>query len=216
LRQNVWDADGWTLYAEALRRLGKEATAEMVDGFGAALTSSDVNAPMVPLREIQRSGEIIPPLDTPRESLVPITAETMPRLDSVIRPALVSFSASDVEAYLDPYGGPYAYLLSSTQLVLGAGALGCFGPPEIIYLVALALALGEQGAALRGTEAVPGFDAAADVAFEANPCSLAASRVLAVLDPSVRGSDPKLIDQAAVLRSSVAFQKIAIRALTMV
>jgi hypothetical protein len=215
LRENVWDADGWTLFGEALHRLGQATAAEMADGFGAALTASEATAPSVPLRPIEPSLELSPVAES-TESLLPITTASMPRLYATLKPALADLGAPGVEPFLDPYGGAYAYLLSSTQLVLGAGALGCFGASEMIYLIALALALGPRGVNLRGVDSVSGFEDAAGIAFEADPCSLAAARVLTILDPSVRGSDPKLIDRPAVLRSSLAFQKIAFQALEMI
>lgn len=215
LRANIHDADGWTLYAEALRQLGRQAEAEMIDGFGAALTTSDATAPLAPMSVVARGVELaFPPAIPP--GLVEISNESMPRLSAVLQPAFSAFGAPETVAFLDSNGGSYAYLASSTQMVIGAGALGCFGPAEMIYLTSLALALGDRGWFLTGPDPIPEFDDAACAAFVSNPSSLAASRVISILDPAVRGSDPKLIDQSAVLQSSEAFRKIANRALSLI
>ena len=113
---------------------------------------------------------------------------------------------------LDVQGGVEAYLCDA-KLVLGAGALTVFGQSELPALVAIALALGEHGAALRGLGEVPGFTDAAEKAFTAYPASLAFSRVLAQLDDATRGSDPARVDVAAVLRKSQAFRGVALSAL---
>ncbi|HEY0096192.1 MAG TPA: hypothetical protein VGB96_17825, partial [Archangium sp.] len=99
------------------------------------------------------------------------------------------------------------------ELVLGAGALACFGPVELSYLCALALCLGARGEALSRPGPVEGFDEAAVTAFRAVPASLAASRVLAHLSPEVRGSDPSQVDVGTVLRTSTAFRAVALVAL---
>jgi len=96
---------------------------------------------------------------------------------------------------------------------LGAGALGVFGPVELTFLMALALGLGADGEALRRPGRVPRFAQAAVLAFDACPSSLAAARVLAVLDERVRGSDPAMVQTAEMLLGSDAFQKVALRAL---
>jgi hypothetical protein len=62
----------------------------------------------------------------------------------------------------------------------------------------------------------PALAEAALVAFDANPTSLAACRVLAHLDPSVRGGDPTSVYIPAVLRGSDAFRAIAFRALELI
>ena len=108
-----------------------------------------------------------------------------------------------------------AYLVTPTELVLGAGALGVFGHAELAELVALGLALAERGVALRKPGPLPdGFIKAAEDAFGAVPASLAACRVLAHLDPLVRGSDPRKVDAAAVLQQSDAFLAIARKGLS--
>ena len=88
-----------------------------------------------------------------------------------------------------------------------------FGQAELPALVALALALGESGVALRGMGEVPGFTDAAVRAFGSYPASLAFSRVLAQLDDSTRGSDPARVDVGAVLKRSAAFRAVALAAL---
>jgi hypothetical protein len=93
--------------------------------------------------------------------------------------------------------------------VLGAGALSCFGAAELSYLVALGLALRRPGK-------VEGFVKGAEESFAAVPASLAACRVIAQLDPLVRGSHPLKVDVATVLTQSEAFEGIAKRALQLV
>jgi hypothetical protein len=48
------------------------------------------------------------------------------------------------------------------------------------------------------------------------PGSLAAGRVLAYLDASVRGGDPLAVDVAIVLRRSAAFRAVAFKILELV
>jgi hypothetical protein len=89
---------------------------------------------------------------------------------------------------------------------LGVGALSVFGPPELSFLLALALELGSAGVQLQSTGAVEGFDEATLKAFRAAPASLAACRVVAHLDRSVRGSDPRAVNVARVLTTSPSFR----------
>jgi hypothetical protein len=210
LRENVYDPDGWTLYSEALRGAGHEREADAADGFGAALTSSDGVAPAVQLRQVDlatfATGHETPP------GLKALTPETMPRVHLVLSAALESLGGGHYYIGLDPVGGAEAWLAGDT-LVLGAGALGVFGPVELSFLIALALGLGADGEALRRPGKVPRFAEAAVLAFDACPSSLAAARVLAVLDERVRGSDPTLVKTAELLLGSEAFQKVALRAL---
>src|SRR5918996_1636672 len=109
-----------------------------------------------------------------------------------------------------------SWLVDEDELVLGAGALGVFGPIELGWLCALALALGPKGVALSRQGHEPALAEAALAAFDANPTSLAACRVLAHLDPSVRGGDPASVYIPAVLRGSDAFRAIAFRALELI
>ncbi|MEW5741363.1 MAG: hypothetical protein AB1938_20745 [Myxococcota bacterium] len=209
LRQNVADADGWTFFAEALRHLGRDAAATLADGFGAVLTATKGPAPM----GAQQRLEVKPATwaEVPANA-VPVTDETMPRLAAAVADALAGFGVSDVRVLLNPAGGVEAYL-AGDALVLGAGALAVFGQAELPYLLALALSLSEAGEQLTRPGEVDGFEAAAAAAFTAYPASLAAGRVLARLDASVRGGDPRAVDEAAVLRQSAAFRAVALRAL---
>ncbi|WP_257458389.1 tetratricopeptide repeat protein [Archangium lipolyticum] len=211
LRQQPVDADGWTLYAEALAAwddVPREVA--RVDGFGAALVSSTASASAATLSPVARPegfAHALPP------DAVPVTDEQMPRLHAVLRPTLKGLGVEDLSVYLNPAGGVEAYLATPDQLVLGAGALACFGVVELGYLCALALCLGASGEALARPGPVPGFDEAAVAAFRAVPASLAASRVVAHLSAEVRGGDPRTVDVGAVLRTSTAFREVALAAL---
>jgi tetratricopeptide (TPR) repeat protein len=209
LRQKVADADGWTLFAEALRHLGRDTAATLADGFGAVLTASKGPAPMAVQQRLEVKpaiGVAVPP------GAVPVTDEAMPRLAAAVADALTGFGVSGIDVVLHPAGGVEAYLAGDT-LVLGAGALAVFGRAELPYLLALALSLSEAGERLARPGEVVGFEAAAAAAFTAYPASLAAGRVLARLDDSVRGGDPRAVDEAVVLRQSAAFRAVALRAL---
>ncbi|REG26782.1 lipopolysaccharide biosynthesis regulator YciM [Archangium gephyra] len=211
LRQQPVDADGWTLYAEALAACDDVAMeVARVDGFGAALVSSTASASAATLSPValpEGFRHALPP------DAVPVTDESMPRLHAALRPTLKELGAGAVRVFLNPAGGVEAYLAAPDELVLGAGTLACFGPLELGYLCALALCLGEKGEALSRPGAVEGFDEAAVAAFRAVPTSLAASRVLAHLSPEVRGSDPSKVDVGTVLRTSTAFRAVALAAL---
>jgi len=213
LQHDATDADGWTLFAEALNRSGKGAEAKVADGFGAALTGSDAAAPVPALNPLVTFP---PAFNHPAPpNLARLDAEQMPRLAGALQPALAGLAASSVSVLLDPRGGVEAYLVGPTELVLGAGALAVFGQAELVYLVALGLALSEKGVALHRPGPLPdNFLKAAEDAFGAAPSSLAACRVLAHLDPLVRGGDPRKVDVAAVLRQSDTFPAIARRALS--
>ena len=137
----------------------------------------------------------------------------MPKLHRAMSDALSALGSGVERLYLDPAGGAEAYQLADTELLLGAGALGCFGPAEIAYLCALAIALGERGHALAYPGPVEGLEEAAIAAFTAVPSSLAACRVLTVLDEQVRGSDPSRMNALEVLSTSGAFRRMAIAAL---
>ncbi|OJH39302.1 tetratricopeptide repeat protein [Cystobacter ferrugineus] len=211
LRQQPADADGWTLFAEALAAcddIPREVA--RVDGFGAALVSSTASAPGVNISPVSSRGgfrHALPP------DVIPVTAEAMPRLHTALGITLQSLGAGGVRVFLAPAGGVEAYLASPEELVLGAGALACFGLVELGFLCALALCLGASGEALSRPGPVPGFDEAAVEAFRAVPASLAASRVLAHLSPEVRGSDPSGLDVGVVLRDNPAFHAVARAAL---
>ncbi|MCC6334970.1 MAG: flagellar hook-length control protein FliK, partial [Myxococcales bacterium] len=209
LRQNVADADGWTLFAEALRHLGRDAAATLADGFGAVLTATKGPSPMAPQQRLELKAADwaeVPP------GAAQVTEETMPRLSAVVSDALAGFGAAGLKVALNPAGGVEAYLTGDT-VVLGAGALAVFGQAELPYLLALALSLSEAGEQLCRPGEVDGFEEAAAAAFTAYPASLAVGRVLARLDASVRGGDPRAVDEPAVLRQSAAFRAVALRAL---
>jgi len=211
LRSQPVDADGWTLYAEALAARDDASTeVARVDGFGAALVSSTARASAAaisPVRLPQGFQHALP------ANALAVTIETMPRLDTALRSSLEALGVGELSVYLAPAGGVEAYLASPDELVLGAGALASFGLVELGYLCALAIRLGEAGEALSRPGPVPGFDEAAVEAFQAVPASLAASRVLAKLAPEVRGSDPSRVDVGTVLRGSSAFHAVALAAL---
>lgn len=211
LREQPVDADGWTLYAEALAA-SDDVPMEVarVDGFGAALVSSTASASAATISPVALPEGFRHPLPP---HAVPVTDARMPRLHTALRPTLKALGAESLRVFLHPAGGVEAYLASPDELVLGAGALACFGPVELSYLCALALCLGASGEALSRPGEVPGFDEAAVKAFRAVPASLAASRVLAHLSPEVRGSDPTKLDVGTVLRTSSAFRAVALAAL---
>ena len=80
----------------------------------------------------------------------------------------------------------------------------------------LALSLGEKGVALARPGPVEGLEKAAVEAFRAVPASLAAGRVLARLDPDMRGADPTDVDEGAVLSASSVFRAVALTVLALV
>ncbi|GHG94093.1 flagellar hook-length control protein FliK [Comamonas sp. JC664] len=208
LREHPLDVDGWTLYAESLRALNRTEDSQRADGIGAALSSSDAAAP-------QSSVSALPAIPAGFEhpvppGAVPVTAERLPRLAAALRPILSSLGAGAMQLLVDPVGGVEAYLARGDVLVLGAGALSCFGASELSYLCALALALGEDGVQLARPGPVKGLDAAAVVAFRAVPASLAAGRVLARLDAVVRGGDPAQVDVGEVLARGDTFRALAL------
>jgi|GEM_PF-456460 len=205
------DADGWTLYAEALRQLDRADDAALADGFGAALTSGEGAAPQVRGEPVDAPDAYrFPPVP---DGLLAVTDTTMPRLKAVLDDALLTLGARGVTVSLDPTGGPEAWLAATNLVVIGAGALAVFGQTELTYLLALALALGEEGHTLRDPGEVKPFARAAVLAFDGYPSSLAAGRVLSLLDPRVRGRDPSLVQMGELLPDSDAFIAVARRAL---
>ncbi|MBX5480766.1 MAG: tetratricopeptide repeat protein [Myxococcaceae bacterium] len=222
LRQTPTDADGWTLFGEALGQLGREDARRLVDGFGAALTGSRAPAPAAPLSRLDRSKQSFPERAAPAGACA-ITATSMPRLFATLSGALETLGAGGMRLWLHPSGGVEAWLLSEDELVLGAGALGAFGPVELTWLCALALALGPDGHRLaevrpprEGAGVGEALVTAAVTAFDAHPASLAACRVLALLDDEARGGDPEAVDIGAILRRSAAFRAVAACALDLV
>ena len=73
--------------------------------------------------------------------------------------------------------------------------------------------MGEHGHQLRAPDELASFSDAAVLAFDAYPSSLAAGRVLALLDGRVRGKDPQLARMAELLPDNPAFLAVARRAL---
>jgi hypothetical protein len=144
---------------------------------------------------------------------MPVTETTMPRLKAALDDALLGLGAKGMTVSLDPTGGVEAWLAAADVLVMGTGALAAFGQAELTYLLALALALGETGHRLREPGELESFGDAAVLAFDAYPSSLAAGRVLTLLDPRVRGRDPKLAQMSELLPDSAAYLKVARRAL---
>ncbi|MFY0581145.1 hypothetical protein ACN28S_49080 [Cystobacter fuscus] len=107
LRKQPADADGWTLFAEALAA-SDDIPMEVarVDGFGAALVSSTASAPGVSISPVApRDGfqHALPP------DVVPVTAEAMPRLHTALQLTLQSLGAGGVRVFLAPAGGVEAY-----------------------------------------------------------------------------------------------------------
>jgi hypothetical protein len=147
---------------------------------------------------------------------LPVRPEEMPEVSRVLEAALLDLGAAGVSVWLDPTGAAEAWLAREDALVLGAGALSLFGPVELTYLVALALALGEQGALLVSPGEVAGLASAAAAAFTAVPSPPAAARVLLWLDPVARGADADTIDTAAVLTASTPLAAVIQRALALV
>jgi tetratricopeptide (TPR) repeat protein len=210
LRENLTEVDGWTLYAEALRQLGRTELATRMDGFGAALSSSDASVALPTVSSVPVPTGFSHPLP---EGALPVTSEQLPRLYAALKPVLKELGAGGVRVKLDPTGGVEAWLAGPDELVLGAGGLACFGQVELAYLCALALCLGEAGKALTRPGPVFGFEPAAVRAFRAVPSSLAAGRVLARLDTEVRGGDPATVDVGVVLSGSATFRALALAAL---
>jgi tetratricopeptide (TPR) repeat protein len=211
LEAHVDDADGWTLYAEALFHAGRPADARVADGFGAVLTGTHQASPAVPLfpvakRAIQRAT-VVPP------NVRRIDDTSMPRLAKALDQAAQALRIGPLEFFLDPQGGAEATFASGQQVIIGAGALVVFGPMELAGLLALVATLGDDSRLLAGFETVPGFVDACAVAFRAVPSSIAMGRVVAFLDERVRGSDVRTVDVVGILRTSDAFRSIAHAAL---
>ena len=130
--------------------------------------------------------------------------------------ALFALGVPEVLVYLDPAGGPEAWLAGRETLVLGAGGLSLYGPAELTYLLALALLLGDEGVRLLTPGPLASVDRVAPAAFLAVPSPLAAARVLLLLDGGVRGGDVEGLDVAQVLHGSRAFYSVVQRALALV
>ncbi len=215
LAEKLDDADGWTSYGEALVASGREAAGALADGVGAALVGSTSAAGVPPISALAHR----PALSLQREppaGVIAVTPLSMPRLHAALSSSLAALGAERTRVLLHASGGPEAYLLSPDELVIGAGALGCFGSAELAYLSALALMLGDAGFGLSTFDEVDGWVDAAVAAFEAVPSSLAACRVLAQLEPSARGQSPAALDARAALANSRAFRAIARKLLGLV
>jgi len=209
------DAAGYRAYAEALRRTGRLEDAAQFEDFARAAMGE------LPLSEVPAS---VTRLARPRAVLthplpagaLPVESAVMPELHRALGQALFNLGAPEVLVYLDPQGGPEAWMAGPETLVLGAGGLSHFGPAELTFLLALALLLGDEGVWL----AVPGPLAAlarvAPAAYLAVPAPLAAARVLVLLEPGVRGADVEGLDTVAILGSSAAFLAVVQRALALV
>jgi tetratricopeptide (TPR) repeat protein len=210
LAQAPLDADGWTLFAEALARIGRADAAAQVDGVGAALAGTELPSHAAPIRPLRMEG--VSERGVPPPGLIEVGPETMPRLFEVVEKSLAGMGLG-LRTWLDPHGGVEAYLLGPEELVIGAGALGALGPVEVRYLIALGLALGPEGQALRVPGTIARLPEAAEAAFDAMPSTLAAAKVIAQVDARVRGAAPSGIDAPAVLRQSEAFLRVARRAL---
>ena len=205
------EADAWTMYAEALRDVGRVDDAALADGFGAVLSATTGPAPGVKVGRLEVPTAL--KFDVLPAELLPVTDEAMPRLAAALHETFDGLGLRGVTTSLDVTGGVEAWLGGERRLVIGAGALSVFGQSELTYLVALAFCLGESGRALSSPGEVPGLVEAAKQAFAAVPASLAAARVLAQLDATVRGGNPARVDVSAVLRESAAFKAIATQAL---
>jgi hypothetical protein len=211
LKQQPADADGWTLYSEAFRQVNRMRETVLADGFGAALTMSE--NPSAMLRPEQVNVPEVARFDSLPKGLSVVDDDSMPRLSGALYDALAAMGAKGMTVMLDEKGGVEAWQAAPQVLVLGLGALTVFGPSELIYLCALALALGDKGRKLASPGEVEGFVEACVEAFEAYPASLAACRVLARLDSRVRGEDPDSVAWSSLLPDNPAFFAVAQKAL---
>ncbi|MGO8968489.1 MAG: flagellar hook-length control protein FliK [Myxococcaceae bacterium] len=215
LSQGLLDVAGFTAYAEALRRTGRALEAARFEDFARA-ASGDLPAAQPPATV----GRLSRPRTVPTHPLPPgavaVEPSSMPQLHTALRLALSSLGAPEVLVYLDPAGGPEAWLAGPETLVLGAGALSHFGPAELTFLVALALLLGDEGVQLAWPGPVSAVTRVAPAAFLAVPVPLAAARVLLLLEAGVRGADAAGVDAVAVLAASEAFRAVVQRALALV
>lgn len=216
LADGLPDAPGWMAYAEALRRTGRPVESGRFEDFARAASGE------LPLADASAAAAVR--LSRPRavrtrplpSGAVAVEAASMPRLHAALSQSLSSLGAPEVLVYLDPAGGPEAWLAGPETLVLGAGALSYFGPVEMTFLVALALLLGDEGVELASPGSVPAVARVAPAAFLAVPVPRAAARVVLFLEAEVRGADVASVDVAAVLANSAAFHAVVQRALALV
>jgi len=214
LAERPVDPDGWAQHAEALRRAGHPVAAARAAAFGHLFAGEEPAPVPVQVHPVERG-----PAETTTTlplGAVQVTPEEMPNLDRVLQDALGQLGAAGLQTWLDPSGAAEAWMAGPQTLVLGAGALSLFGPVELTYLTALALALGSEGAALSRPGEVPALGPAAARAFAAVPSPAAAARVLLWLDPVARGADADTIDTAAVLTGSAPLAAVVQRALSLV
>ena len=214
LAEHPVDAEGWALHAEALRRSGHFEAAARSTAFGNLFAGEETVASLVPLSPVAR-GPVRTSITLPG-GVLEVTPEEMPNLRAVLDESLAALGAPGVRIWLDPAGASEAWMASGGDLVLGAGALSVFGPQEVTFLVALALALGDEGQGLARPGEVSGLPGAAAEAFAAVPSPVAAARVLLWLDPVARGADLDTVDPAAVLTGSAALAAVVQRALRLV
>jgi tetratricopeptide (TPR) repeat protein len=209
------DAEGWRAYAGALRRTGRPEVAARLEDFGRAaegdLPLAELPAALAPVRRARNPRtRPLPP------GAYPIDAAAMPRLHAALVHALAALGAPEVVVYLDPSGGPEAWMAGPETLVLGAGGLSHFGPAEVTFVLALALLLGDEGVELAMPGPLEALARVAPEAYAAVPAPLAAARVLVLLDPAVRGADVEGLDAVAVLAGSEGFAAVVQRALALV
>jgi tetratricopeptide (TPR) repeat protein len=211
LRAQPADTDGWTLFAEALRRTGRHHEASLADGFGAALASSESPAAQVTPTAIR--PDAVPAVDVTPADAVAISGDTMPRLALTLAEAASGLGVANLEFKLAPRGGVEVYLSAPGVVTIGVGALTVFGPAELSAALALAVALGADGRLLTQTGSVDTLELAAVIALDAYPSSLALCRVAAHYDARVRGSAPELVQTGEILADSEVFRGLASRAL---
>src|SRR5690606_12601388 len=202
LRDEPTDVAGWELFAGSLRMLGQETLATHAAGLAQALTDARAPADPVTLSRVEVDHPVQAAWTAAPVGSAPLTEESAPRLHAVLAPALEVLSDRPLHPVLDLEGGVEAWLAEDDTLVLGAGALSVFGPVELTFLSAMALALGPSGEALMRPGPVEGLGLAARQALRAVPSTLAACRVAAQLSEEVRGGDPAAVRTSEVLQGS--------------
>jgi tetratricopeptide (TPR) repeat protein len=209
------DAAGYRSYAEALGRAGRrEDAAQFLDFARAASGELPLAEMPVAITRLARPRAVLTHPLPP--GALPVDGAAMPQLHAALTQALFALGAPEVLVYLDPQGGPEAWMAGPETLVLGAGGLSHFGPAELTFLLALALLLGEDGVLLAGPGPLETLARVAPSAYLAVPSPLAAARVLVLLDASVRGADVEGLDAVQVLSGSAAFHAVVQRALALV
>src|SRR5262249_2092089 len=178
----------------ALRHSGRPEAAIRSAAFGNLFAGEEIVAPPVPVQPVAR-GPVRTSSTLPGGVLL-VTPEEMPNLRTVLDESLAALGAPGLQVWLDPSGAAEAWLASAGDLVLGAGALSVFGPVEVTYLVALALALGDEGQGLVRPGDVAGLPEAAGEAFAAVPSPAAAARGLPLVDPPARGAGTGSVEPA--------------------